>query len=179
MMHIRRRTAFYAFYAVFILLYSGCISITGIPKQSTAALEKYENVLLDCRIVPGFTQVSVDYVNQADAAEQIKRITDILLNAKQTNTGTHTLILDISVSQRSFLRDIQPRNSIYITAELKTEDGKTLVYQTINTEGKDSVISSVSQYKYAQKILQNIARIQKKAAAKTAAEKKKYEKRKT
>lgn len=160
--------------AIFIFLCFGCVSSISIPKQSIASLPEYEKKLLDCRIIPGATEVTVDYVKQNDIAEQITDIADILLNSEQTNNGTYTFMLDISVRQRSFLRDIQQRNSIYIIASLKDKDGNVVLNQTINIEGSDSVLSSVNQYKYVKRILQNIKNTQKKAAA----EKKRYEKTK-
>ena len=159
---------------IFILFCFGCVSPISIPNQSIASLPEYEKKLLDCRIIPGAAEVTVDYVKQNDIAEQITDIADILLNSEQTNNGTHTFILDISIRQRSFLRDIQQRNSIYIIASLKDEDGNIALNQTINIEGSDSVLSSVNQYKYVKRILQNIKNTQRKAAA----EKKRYEKTK-
>ena len=160
------------FCTFFFFLYFGCVSAISIPKQSIASLPEYEKKLLDCRIITGETQVTVDYVKQNDIADQITQIADILLNSEQANNGTNTFVLNISVRQRSFLHDIQQRNSIYIIASLKDKDGNVALNQTINIEGSDSILSSVNQYKYVKRILQNIKNIRKKAAA----EKKRYEK---
>ena len=91
--------------------------------------------------------VSIDYVNDKFVAKQIKDNVESLLYANQRFINDATTInIDIDVNQRSFIKNIEQKNSIYISFVGYTDEGFIILRENVYITGNKNLISTVDQY---------------------------------
>lgn len=91
--------------------------------------------------------VSIDYVNDKIVAKQIKDNVESLLYANQRFINDATTInIDIDVNQRSFIKNIEQKNSIYISFVGYTDEGFIILRENVYITGNKNLISTVDQY---------------------------------
>lgn len=114
-------------------------------------------------------KVTVDYVNENAIAGQIYVIAETYLNAKQNYDmeADKTLIVDITVTQRAFMYNIDIYNTIYVTADAHDESGATFSRESVYISGKKTIVSVTEQNGILRKLLNRMIKNQEKHNRKT------------
>lgn len=105
--------------------------------------------------------VDIDYINNSDIAGQIGQLlfSDLssynMTNAPVINAGEQ-LSLEVKLTQRSFMRNIDQFNSIFVCYSLYDANHSIVLQNCINKETKSTIISSVEQDKIVSLINENI-----------------------
>lgn len=114
--------------------------------------------------------VNIDYVEDAVIADQFNTLLITELSAQETQITdkenvypvNDVIYLTVEINQRSFIQDIQQKNSIYIIFTGYDKNGNILIRENSYFAGKENFISSVDQYKCSKKIIANLLSYQKK-----------------
>lgn len=146
------------------LLFFGC---TSTSKQSNyyVPAESKTPFVYEVRNVT----VSIDYVEEDVIAQQFNTLLITELSGQETKiTGKETVFpvddvvyLDVEINQRSFIQDIQQKNSIYIIFTGYDSDNNIVIRENAYFAGKENFISSVDQYNCGKKIIANLLSYQK------------------
>jgi hypothetical protein len=102
--------------------------------------------------------VTVDHVNDRKIAEQMYIIAETYLSAKQNYgaEGDKILLIDITLTQRSFMYNIDLYNTIYAAVDARDEKGIVFARENIYISGKRTIISAVEQNSILQNILKRL-----------------------
>lgn len=134
------------------------ISCSAIPKRAKyyELKDNLEPFIYEIRDV----SVVIDYVEENDIADQF---TNFLLTklSYQQSVSSDIIYIDVSVQQRSFIQDIQQKNSIYITFTGFDENNNIILRENSYYVGKSTFISSFDQYKCGNQIVSNLLKFQK------------------
>jgi hypothetical protein len=153
------RKQLYCLLLGFALLNSSCAtanrrsSFTGYPPLP---------FFWDCR--PGRISVTIDRVSEESIAGQVRTIIQTWLDKKQNyNLKTdRPLFLDITMEQRSFLRNVEFYNTIYISCTLRDGDGTVYARENEYTTGKRNLLLSLEQYRIVKRVTGKFLKDQKK-----------------
>jgi len=137
---------------------TGCISI---PKTAL-----YQSTDLFSHVQDGVSfstnaTVSIDSLEQKDISSQICQISDIYTKTIY-QPGPNHLTLSINVTQRSYLENIQSKNSIFIITEVTDDAGEVILTYSICYSGSETILSSVTQQKIIEQITGEIRSVFKK-----------------
>ncbi|MDR3191867.1 MAG: hypothetical protein LBT87_02245 [Treponema sp.] len=167
------RRQFYCFFlGLFALLAFSCMttnkrsSYTGYPPPP---------FFWECR--PGRIQVTIDRVREEGIAEQVETIIQTWLDRKQ-NYDLKTdrpLFLDLTMEQRSFIRNAEFYNTIYISCVLRDEEGTVYARENEYITGRRNLVTSLEQYRIMKRIMGKLLRDQKKRHRAAAAYRKRNE----
>lgn len=138
--------------ALAAIAFAGC-STTG---SSSKFYEDSGGILAASRIEVRNVSVVVDYVRQNDIESQVLDIAGSLIEG--SGVAELTLYADIDVNQRSFIDGIDPKNSLFVTLVIETEDGRIIARQHAYAVGNETVISSAVQRKYLARLVENVTR---------------------
>jgi hypothetical protein len=154
---MKRGPAFFLM-AVFLLL-SSCV--TGTRSGSFADYPEAP-FFGDYRI--NSVSVTVDHVKENSIAAQIFTICQTRLESKQRYAieKDKTLLVDITVEQRSFMHDVGLYNAIYVSCVIRDEEGRIYGNENDSVSGKRTMISVAEQDRIMGRILDRILRSQKK-----------------
>jgi hypothetical protein len=102
--------------------------------------------------------VTVDHENDRKIAEQTRIIAETYLGAKQNNdTGTDKILLvDITLTQRSFMYNVDLYNTIYAAVDVHNENGIVFARENIYISGKKTIVSVVEQNAILQNALKRL-----------------------
>ena len=142
---------------ILLLLSVFCvISCTSIPKHSTVYYsEDYlEQFCYEIRDV----DVSIDYVNEAVIAEQVKILLESITNRNQNIENK--VFIDFNVLQRSFIQDINQKTTIYINVAGYNSNNEILFRENYYLTGKETFLSSVTQYRCVNYITKKLSKYQ-------------------
>jgi hypothetical protein len=151
---------FYCFFlGVFVLLGASCMtagkrsSFTGYP-----ALPFF----WDCR--PGEISVTIDRVREESIAAQVETIIRTWLDRKQNYPveADGPLFLDVTMEQRSFIRNAEFYNTVYIACTLRDEKGKVYARENEYTTGRRNLLITVEQYRIMKRVMGKLLGDQKK-----------------
>lgn len=151
--------------SVFILVCLMLVTLTSCISIPQTAL--YQSADLFSHVQGGVTfstkaTVSIDSLEQKDISSQICQISDIYTkNIYQP--GANYLTLSINVTQRSYLQNIQSKNSLFIIADVTDDEGEVILTYSICYSGSDTILSSVTQQKIIEQITGEISSVFKKA----------------
>jgi uncharacterized LabA/DUF88 family protein len=100
-------------------------------------------------------KVTVDYVNESAIAGQISVIAETYLSEKQNNDveADKILMVDIILTQRTFMYNIDLYNTIYVTANAHDESGAVFSRESAYISGKKTIVSAMEQNKILRKLL--------------------------
>ena len=73
---------------------------------------------------------------------------------------SNVVYIDFNVVQRSFLQNIDQKTTIFINVIGYDSDRNILIRENYYITGKDTFLSSVTQYKYVSKITNNLLKYQ-------------------
>lgn len=139
-------------------LLMGCSSI---PKQASFYVEpeSVEPFVYELRDV----QVSIDYVQETEIAEQFYNLLLTQMSIQDFSAGEtdKVIYVDVNVNQRSFIQDIQQKNSIYITFTGYDEEDNIVLRENSYIVGKGTFISSVEQFNCGKKAAAKLLNFQK------------------
>ncbi len=126
-----------------------CSCATGRSASFTS-----EPSIKDGQVSLGDVQVVIDQVVEKQTASQIYLLTNnYLLSEVLNGTGT-SILLDVQVSQRSFLQNAQIHNAIFFSFTFTDAvSNKPVAVITEYTSGSDTVLSANIQKKYIHKAL--------------------------
>ena len=99
--------------------------------------------------------VTIDMVRDSSIAEQITMVADTYLQSRQIQDifAEKTLYLDIVITQRTFLDNLNQKNSIYISCLAHDQEGNIFARETEAVSGNRTIISSVEQNIIVRRIL--------------------------
>ena len=105
--------------------------------------------------------VSIDYVNENEIANQVRILMEssVISNSDLQNMS-NVVYIDFNVLQRSFLQNIDQKTTIFINVIGYDSDRNILIRENYYITGKDTFLSSVTQYKYVSKITNNLLKYQ-------------------
>jgi hypothetical protein len=134
-------------------LFSSCV--TGIRKGSFANYPE-GSFFGDYRI--NSVSVTVDHVKEDSIASQLSMITQTYLDSKQFHgiDRGKTLLLDITVEQRSFIHDVEFYNAIYVSCVIRDEAGNIYGKENKYISGKRTVIAAVDIDRIMRSVLDRI-----------------------
>lgn len=90
-------------------------------------------------------KVSKDQIPDNQVSEQLKGIIFSMIPCNY-NAESEKVLLEITINQRAFLKDVRQLNSIYVTFTLKNKDGSILMNKGLYKETTSSIVSAVEQY---------------------------------
>jgi hypothetical protein len=161
------RQQFYCFFlGVFALLAFSCMTAN---RRSSFAGYPPLPFFWDCR--PGRISVTIDRVREENIAGQVETIIQTWLDKKQNYDlkTDRALFLDVTMEQRSFIRNVDFYNTIYISCLLRDEDGTVYARENEYITGKRNLVITLEQYRIMKRIMGKLLKDQKKryrAAAK-------------
>ncbi len=110
----------------------------------------------------GDVSVSIDYVNEAVIAEQVTTLMNTLFSKNMENKNDENMIyIDFNVVQRSFIQNIDQKNTIYINVIGYDSNDNIILRDNYYLTGDQSFISSIVQYKCVNKITKHLLNYQK------------------
>jgi hypothetical protein len=116
----------------------------------------------ECR--PGKINVTIDRVREENIAGQVQTIIQTWLDRKQSYDlkTDRPLFLDVTMEQRSFIRNVEFYNTIYISCVLRDEDGRVYARENEYITGRRNLVISLEQYRIMKRIMGKFLKAQKK-----------------
>jgi hypothetical protein len=129
----------------------------------------------ECR--PGRIEVIIDRVREENIAGQVETIIQTWLDRKQ-NYDLETdeaLFLDVTMEQRSFIRNVEVYNTIYISCALRDGQGRVYARENEYISGRRNLVTSPEQYRIMKRVMGKFLNDQKKRGKAVPAYKKNNE----
>lgn len=105
--------------------------------------------------------VDIDYINSADIANQITQL--LFSNFSSYNAAYSSVInsseklsAEVKITQRSFMRNIDQYNSIFVCYTLYDASHSIILQNCITKETKNTIISGIEQNKIVSLINENV-----------------------
>jgi hypothetical protein len=116
----------------------------------------------DCR--PGRISVTIDRVREENIAGQIETIIQTWLDKNQNYDlkTDRALFLDVTMEQRSFIRNADFYNTIYISCLLRDEEGKVYARENEYLRGRRDLVIAPEQYRIMKRIMGKLLKDQEK-----------------
>lgn len=152
---------FYVFMMFFLaLVFLGCSSVPSVNKYAKAGdfPVYYEVTIRDIA-------VEDNYVKSKDLENQIKYNLETLNlksrqnfqnNKKIKDLENEKAYLDVAISQRTFIKNIEPYNSIFVNFRLSDSSGNTILQNCFNKTSKENIVSSYEHNKICRFIFREI-----------------------
>jgi hypothetical protein len=142
---------------VFICCLTNCV--TGVKNDSYT---NYPGEPIIRRFQINSVDITVDHVNDRKIAEQMRIIAETYLNAKQNNDieADKILLVDITLTQRSFMYNIDLYNTIYATVNAHDDKGIVFARENIYISGKRTIVSATEQNAVLQNVLKRLIKNQ-------------------
>lgn len=109
--------------------------------------------------------VEIDYIKSDDIAKQMSQLLySNFSNFNQTKASWPKsmkkvpVTVEVKVTQRSFMKDINQYNSIFVVYNIFDEEGNIIMQNCINRESKDTIISCIEQNKISKIITDNVTK---------------------
>jgi hypothetical protein len=144
---------------IFALLAFSCMTTN---KRSSFAGYPPLPFFWECR--PGRINVIIDRVREENIAGQVETIIQTWLDKKQ-NYDLKTdgpLFLDVTMEQRSFIRNVEFYNTIYISCVLRDGEGTVYARENEYITGRRNLVISLEQYRIMKRIMGKLLKDQKK-----------------
>ena len=109
-------------------------------------------------------EVTIDRVPDEAISGQISDMLEATINDKYCNDG-ESLYLDMEINQRSYFYKMEERNSVYVSYKLWNENEDLLLTNGFYFKTKDSVVSSLEQYKIVNRVKKQVNSYIKKSAS--------------
>ena len=137
-------------------MFLGC---TSIPKETISFPAVNEMKPFDYET--GEVSVSINYVNESVIADQVTTLLNTVFSKNIENKNDENIIyIDFNVVQRSFMQNINQKNTIYINVIGYDSDNNIVLRDNFYLSGDDTFISSVIQYKCVNKITKKLLNYQ-------------------
>jgi hypothetical protein len=135
-----------------------CCLTNCVTGTKNASYTNYPDEAIHSRFQLNSVNVSVDHVNDNKIAEQMRIIAETYLDAKQNNdTGEDKILLvDITLTQRSFMYNVDLYNTIYAAVDVHDETGIVFARENIYISGKKTIVSAVEQNAILQNVLKRL-----------------------
>lgn len=141
----------------FSFVFLGCSSI---PKETISFPAISEMDPFDYET--GDVSVSIDYVNETVIADQVTTLMNTVFSKNTENKNEDNIIyIDFNVLQRSFIQNINRKNTIYINVTGYDSDDNIVLRDNFYLTGAQTFISSVVQYKCVNKVTKHLLNYQK------------------
>jgi hypothetical protein len=103
-------------------------------------------------------ELRVDHVKEDRLAAQLFIIAETWLQSKQGDypAGDLTLLLDITVEQRSFMHDVELYNAVYVSCVIRDDEGIIYGRENEYISGKRTVIAAAEQHAIITRLLNRI-----------------------
>jgi hypothetical protein len=134
-------------------LFFSCISVSSFNNYTNYTKEKLDRPV-NYKIVVRSAIVEDDYVENKDIENQVSKNLETMyfesqknINAKNKNRDilVEQLFLDIVITQRTFIKNIDTCNSIFLNARLVDSNGTIVLQNCLNRETKNTIVSSYEQ----------------------------------
>jgi hypothetical protein len=144
---------------IFVLPGFSCMTTN---KRSSFAAYPPVPFFWECR--PGSISVTIDRVREESIAGQVRTIIQTWLDRKKKYDikTDRPLFLDVTMEQRSFIRNVEFYNTIYISCTLRDGDGTVYARENEYTTGKRNLLISLEQYRIMKRVTGKILKDQKK-----------------
>ncbi|GHV96652.1 hypothetical protein AGMMS50293_29720 [Spirochaetia bacterium] len=148
---------------IFILIVLFSVS-SCVTKRKHGSWQEYPAVPFFCRYQVADVSVIIDHVREENIAKQLFIIAETHLEANQNyaRQSDKTLLLDITVEQRSFMQNVELYNSIYVSCIARDEDGNMYAKENEYISGKQTFVASAEQNIIISRILNRLINQQKK-----------------
>lgn len=132
-------------------LFLSCSSVPAINKYS-----KTNDIPVNYRIIVKNVSVEDNYVKTRDIENQIvQNIQTLYMKSHQTlqkkikkkKIDNKDIYLDVVITQKSFVKNIDNFNSIFMSAKLTDLDGNVIFQTCYNKETKNTIVSCYEQNK--------------------------------
>lgn len=136
------------------LLFSGCLSL---PLESS--FENFPDDKDSYRIEIESVHVFKEELEEVSIEKQMEEILSTMLLAKESRRERledKVLHLDLEISEKSFLKNIDQVNSICVLYSLKDSQGNLVLKKGIFKESKETLLSSREQYRIAKRIARSL-----------------------
>lgn len=138
-------------------IFLGCSSI---PKETMSLNSVNDMEPFDYET--GEVSVSIDYVNESVIADQVTTLMNTVFSKNTVNQNDENIIyIDLNVVQRSFIQNINQKNTIYINVTGYDTNNNIVLRDNFYLTGDQTFISSVVQYKCVNKVTKNLLNYQK------------------
>lgn len=106
-------------------------------------------------------EVDIDYIKNKDIETQVAQVLYSRFSSLKRDTENkfnvsslenEILFLDIKITQRSFMKDINQYNSIFVCYTVKDKNDNIIIQNCIKKETKGTVISGIEQNKLTDSI---------------------------
>jgi len=135
-------------------LFSGCLSL---PLESS--FENFPDDKDSYRIEIESVHVFKEELEEVSIEKQMEEILSTMLLAKESRSERledKVLHLDLEISEKSFLKNIDQVNSICVLYSLKDSQGNLVLKKGIFKESKETLLSSREQYRIAKRIVRSL-----------------------
>lgn len=138
------------------IIFCGCSSI---PKETISFTPISEMEPFDYKTRN--VNVSIDYVNETVIAEQVSILLDTkFANNSENKNGKNIVCIDFNVVQRSFIQNIEQKNTIYINVIGYDFNDNIVLRENFYLTGNQTFISSVVQYNCVNNITKKLLNYQ-------------------
>jgi hypothetical protein len=135
-----------------------CCLTNCVTGTKNASYTNYLEEAIHRRFQLNSVNVTVDHVNDHKIAEQMRIIAETYLGAKQNNDigADKILLVDITLTQRSFMYNVDLYNTIYATVDVHNENGVVFARENIYISGKKTIVSATEQNAILQNVLKRL-----------------------
>ena len=126
----------------FLVAVSACVT-----KRQHSSWQEYPPVPFSFRYQIDKVSVIIDHVREENIAQQLSVIAATYMEARQNyeRENDKTLLLSITVEQRSFMQNVEMYNSIYVSCIAHDEEGTVYARENEYISGKQTFIAAAEQ----------------------------------
>jgi hypothetical protein len=146
--------------ALFILFSLGAC----VTQKRRSSYANYPDPPFYYRLKVNTVTVDIDYVREQGIADQLAVMAETYFNSKQTDglKEDKTYLVDIAVTQRSFMYDVEMYNSIYLSVMVRDEAGAVFARENEYISGKKTIVSAAEQDSVMYRVLGRMLKDRKK-----------------
>jgi hypothetical protein len=146
-------------FAAFLFAESSCVTM-----HQHKSWREYPQAPFFCRYRANDVTVIIDHVREGNIAKQVYLIADTHLESRQKNyqLDDAILLVDIAVEQRSFMRNLEIYNSVFVSCSARDEGGTVYARENAYITGKRTFIAVTEQNAIIVPILNRLLRGQQK-----------------
>ena len=135
-----------------------------VTKRQNNSWHEYPSAPFFFNLKMGSVSVIIDHVREENIAQQVYSIAETFIESRQKNYNRidKTLLLNISVEQRSFMHNVDMYNSIFISVNALDEEGNIYTRKNEFISGKKTFIAASEQNIIITRILRRVLREQRK-----------------
>lgn len=139
-----------SFIFLYILVIVGCSSISSSNKYT----KSQDELPIQYKIFVRTVDVEDNYVENKDIENQVFQNLETMyfesqkkISGKKNNNEIpeKQLFLDVIITQRSFIKNIETYNSVFLNAKLLDSEENVVLQTCLNKETKNTIVSSYEQ----------------------------------